>query len=194
MEIQVAKLRATLGILKPAVPRKTTLDILKNVLVKEGQMVATDLESMVIINQPEADAPFLLPFEDVLKMLQYVPGNEYLQMDAKRGKLKLSWSDGSATYPTEDLEAFPPIPDFEVKDEADIDGETFIRALQSALPYTATGNDRPVLSGVTVIFGEPIEVSAGDGFRLAHIVLPLQFPGEHTTVIPSGSVRILAHL
>ncbi len=194
MEIQVTKLRDTLGILKPAVPRKPTLKILENVLVKEGQMVATDLDSMVIINLPEADEPFLLPYTDVLKMLQYVPGYECLQMHAKRGKLKLAWSEGSATYPTQDLEEFPPIPDFEVKDEAAIDGDTFIQALHSALPYAATGNDRPVLNGVTVLFGNPIEVSAGDGFRMAHIVLPLQFPGEHTTILPPGAVSTLKHM
>jgi len=194
MEIQVARLRETLGILKPAVPRKTTLEVLKNVLVKEGQVVATDLESLVIIAMPEADESFLLPYADVLKMLQYVPGHEYLKMHVKLGKLTLSWSEGSATYPTQDPEEFPSIPDFEVKAEATIDGDTFIEALHSALPYAATSNDRPVLSGVTVLFGEPIEVSAGDGYRMAHIVLPLQFPGEHTTVIPSGAVSTLKHV
>ena len=194
MEIQVAQLRNTLEILKPAVPRKTSLEVLKNVLVKEGQVVATDLDSMVIISLPEADEPFLLPYADVLKMLQYVPGHEYLKMHAKRGKLTLAWSDGEATYPTQDLEDFPPIPDFEVKAQADIDGDTFIPALNCALPYAATGSDRPVLNGVTVQFGEPIEVSAGDGFRMAHIVLPLLFPEELTVVIPSGAVSTLVHV
>ncbi len=194
MEIQVARLRETLGILKPAVPRKPTLDILKNVLVKEGRVVATDLDSMVIIDLPEADESFLLPYAPVLKMLQYVPGHEYLKMHAKRGKLTLSWSEGKATYPTQDLEEFPSIPGFEVKAEADIDGDTFIAALYSALPYAATGSNRPVLNGVTVLFGKPIEISAGDGFRLAHIVLPLQFPEEHTTIIPASSVPTLKHV
>jgi len=194
MEIQVNRFREALGMLKPVVPRKATLPILENVLVKEGQMMATDLDTMVILTLLEADESFLLPYADVLKMLQYVPGHEYLQMHAERGTLKLSWSDGSATYPTQDPEEFPSIPDFEVQVEASIDGDTFIPALQSALPYTATGSDRPVLNGVTVLFGGPIEVSAGDGFRMAHIVLPLQFPEEHTTIIPSGSVSTLAHV
>jgi len=194
MEIQVAKLREVLGVLKPAVPRKTSLLILTNVLVKEGQIVATDMDSMILLNLPEADESFLLPYAEVLKMLQYVPGNEYLNMHAKRGKLTLTWSAGSATYPTQNIEEFPSIPEFEVKVEATLDGDTFMPALISALPYTATGTDRPVLNGVTVIFGEPIEVAAGDGFRMAHIVLPLRFPEEHVTVIPSGSVSTLMHV
>jgi len=194
MEIRVEHLRNALGIVKPAVPRKPTLDILKNVLIKDGQMMATDLESMVIIDMPEADENFLLPYEEVLKMLKYVPGYEKLQMHTKRGKLTLSWSEGEATYPTQDLEEFPAIPDFEVKDEADIDGDTFIPALSSALPYVATGSDRPVLNGVTVQFGGPIEVSAGDGFRMAHIVLPIKFPAEYTTILPAAAVTTLVHV
>ncbi len=194
MEIQVNRLRDALGVVKPAVPRKTTLEVLKNVLVKEGQMVATDLDSMVIVNLPEADESFLFPYADVLKMLQFVPGHDYLKMNAKRGKLTLSWSEGSATYPSPDLNEFPSMPDFEVKAEATLDGDAFIEALRSALPYAATDESRPVLSGVTVLFGQPIEVSAGDGFRMAHIVLPLQFPEELTTVIPSSSVSTLIHV
>ena len=194
MEIRVATLRGVLGILKPAVPHKTNLEILKNVLVKDGQVMATDMDSMVIINVPEADETFLLPYADVLKMIQYVPGHDYLKMSAKRGKLSLSWPDGNATFPCQNVEEFPPIPEFEVKAEATLDGDTFIPALNSALPYVATGGDRPVLNGVTVVFGEPIEVAAGDGFRLAHIVLPLRFPEEHVTILPSGAVSTLMHV
>lgn len=194
MEIQVARLREVLGILKPAVPRRPTLTILSNVMVKEGQAIATDLDSMVILSLPEANEPFLFPYTDVLKMLQYVPGHEYLTMLAKRGKLTLSWSEGSATFPTSNIDEFPSIPDFEIKTEAAIDGDTFMPALQSVLPYTATGTERPVLNGVTVIFGGPIEVAAGDGFRMAHVVLPLQFPGNHITIIPSDAVSTLMHV
>ena len=194
MEIRVATLREVLGILKPAVPRKPTLTILQNVLVKEGQLMATDMDSMVIMNVPEADETFLLPYADVLKMIQYVPGHDYLKMSAKRGKLTLLWPEGNATFPSQNVEEFPPIPEFEVKAEATLDGDTFMPALNSALPYVATGTDRPVLNGVTVLFGEPIEVAAGDGFRLAHIVLPLKFPEEHVTVLPSGSVSTLMHV
>ncbi|MBA7632189.1 hypothetical protein ES703_39732 [subsurface metagenome] len=194
MEIQVARLRDTLGILKPAVPRKPTLKILENALVKDGQLMATDLDSMVIINMPEADESFLLPYQEIVEMIQYVPGYEYMAMHVKRGKLTLSWSEGEATYPTQDIEEFPSIPAFEVMDEADIDGDTFIPTLKAALPYAATGSDRPVLNGVTVQFGAPIEVSAGDGFRMAHIVLPLEFPAEYTTIIPAGAVSTLVHV
>lgn len=194
MEIRVATLREVLGILKPAVPRKPTLAILNNVLVKEGRVMATDMESMVILNVPEAVDTFLLPYNDVLKMIQYVPGHEYLQMSTKRGKLMLSWTDGNATFPSNAVDEYPAIPEFEVKVEASIDGDSFIPALDSALPYAAHSADRPVLNGVTVILGEPIEVAAGDGFRLAHIVLPMKYPEEHVLIMPAGSISTVMHV
>lgn len=194
MEIRVDQLRNALELLKPAVPRKTTLPILKNILVKDGQLMATDLESMVIIAMPELDEPFLFPYTEVFKMLKYVPGYEKLQVRPEKGKLTLTWSNGDGSYPAENVKDFPAIPVLKVKDEADIDGDTFIPALASALPYVAKDEARPVLAGITVQFGGPIEISAGDGFRMAHIVLPLKFPAEHTTIIPAGAIATLLHV
>lgn len=194
MDIVVATLREALGILKPAVPRKPTLAILKNILVKDGLVMATDMESMVSVNLPEATETFLLPYEDVLKTLQYVPGHEYLKMEAKGRNILLSWSDGNATFPTGDPEDYPAIPDLEVKTETALDGDALIPALRSVLPYTATETARPVLNGVTVIFGKPVEVAAGDGYRMAHIVLPIEFLGDYVTVLPAGSVTTLIHV
>jgi len=194
VEIRVEQLRNILDIVKPTVPRKTKLPILKNALVKDGKLMATDLESMVIIDVPEVDEAFLLPYAEVLKMLKYVPGYEKLQVHPKNGNLELSWSEGEATYPMDKVKNFPVIPDFEVKDEADIDGDIFIPALASALPYAATESTRPVLNGVTVQFGGPIEIGAGDGYRMANIVLPAQFPTEYTAILPSAAVTTLVHV
>ncbi|HUT97325.1 MAG TPA: DNA polymerase III subunit beta [Dehalococcoidales bacterium] len=194
MEIRVEQLRNALEILKPAVPRNPTLPILKNILVKDGQLMATTLESMIVIDMPEADESFLLPYAEVLKMLKYVPGYEKLQIHSESGKLTLSWSDGEGTYPVENIKGFPIIPELKIKDEADINGDAFIPALASALPYVARDEGRPVLTGITVQFGRPIEISAGDGFRMAHIVLPFGFPAEYTTVIPAGAISTLIHV
>ncbi|MBA7519923.1 hypothetical protein ES705_12011 [subsurface metagenome] len=64
----------------------------------------------------------------------------------------------------------------------------------SVLPYAARNDDRPVLSGVTMVMGEPIEIAAGDGFRMAYQVLPLSFPQNITVIVQASSVRALCHL
>ncbi len=194
MDIQVARFREALDLLKPAVARKSKIASLESVLLKDGQAIATNLETMVVIEVPEADLTSLVPFTDVAKVLQFTPGRELLHIGAKSGKLSLSWADGSATFPVEDPGTFPDVPEFVPETEESLNTDILIPALVSVLPYAATGSDRPVLSGVTLILGDPIEVAAGDGFRMADQVLPLSFPKNLITILPSSSVAVLKHL
>ncbi len=194
MDIQVARFREVLGLLKPVVPRKTSLPVLTYVLLKDGQAMATDLETMVIIPVPEADVTCLLPYNDVVKMLQYTQGGESLHIEAKADKVSMTWSEGSSSFGTKDAEDFPPVPEFVPVAEASLDSDTLIPAMLSVLPYVASEQDRPVLNGVTLIMGNPIEVAAGDGFRMAYQVLPLSFPQEVTVILPTSSIRALGLL
>ncbi len=112
MEIQVARFREVLDLLQPAVARKSQIKSLECVLLKEGQAVASDLETMVTVAVPEADLTSLVPFKDVLKVLKFTPGGEMLNIKAKKGKLSLSWSDGSASFDVEKPDTFPDVPEF----------------------------------------------------------------------------------
>ena len=75
-----------------------------------------------------------------------------------------------------------------------VDGDVLIAAMLAALPYTADDNARPVLSGVTLVLGTPIEVAAGDGFRMSHQALGLSFPLEEKIIIPAHAVAILDYV
>lgn len=194
MDIQVAKLREVLGLLKPVVPRKSSLPILTNVLLGNGQAVATDLETMVIIPVPEADDSFLLPYADVISMLQFTQGGETLHIEKKDGNVIMSWSEGKNSFPSKDAKEFPLLAEFVPVAEASLDGDILIPAMVSVLPYAATETNRPVLNGVTLEMGEPFQVVAGDGFRMAYQIVPLSFPKNVTAIVRLGSVGILNHL
>jgi len=194
MDIQIAKFRELLELLKPAVARKSSIKSLESVLLKDGKAIATNLETMVVIEVPEVDLTSLVPFKDVANVLQYAPGREMLNAKVKSGNLSLSWPSGSATFPVEDSGTFPDVPEFVPETEESLDIDVLIPALVSVLPYAATGADRPVLAGITLILGNPIEVAAGDGFRMADQVLPLSFPKNIITILPSNSVAVLKHL
>ena len=194
MEIQVARFREVLNTLKPAVARKPLIKSLASVMLKEGKAIATDLETLVVVSVPEADITTLVPFNDVLKVLKFTRGGETLHLEAKGGKLSLSWSDGKATFSVEDPETFPDVPEFVPTSEESLDTDILIPALASVLPYASTDSDRLVLAGVALMLRDPIEVAAGDGFRMAHRALPLSFPEDITTVLPSSSVTVLKHL
>jgi len=66
MQIRVDKLRQNLDLLKPVVPKKATLPVITHVLVKDGQIAATDLETAVSLRVPEAQGEFLLPYHSVI--------------------------------------------------------------------------------------------------------------------------------
>ncbi len=194
MEIQVNKLRELMELFKPVVPKKSALPITAYIRLGEGKATATDLETMVIADLPEAEEPMLLPFASLAEMLKYVPGDGTIKIEVQNKKVSLVWSGGTASYPTEAIQDFPVLPEMPNKAEGMIDGDTLIAAMLAALPYVATDESRPVLSGVTLVLGSPIEVAAGDGFRMSHQVLGLSFPLEVKIIVPAHAVRILGHV
>ncbi len=194
MEIQVNRLRELMELFKPVVPKRPTLKVIAYIRVGEGKAMATDLDTMVIADLPEAEEPMLLPFAPLAEMLKYVPGNETLKLEAKNKTLSLAWSGGTASYPTEAVQDFPELPDMPTRAAGTIDGDTLIAAMLAALPYAATDGTRPVLSGVTLVLGNPINVDAGDGFTMSHQVLGLSFPLEEKVIVPAHAVDILGHV
>ena len=194
MEIQVNKLRELMELFKPVVPKKSALAITAYIRLGEGKATATDLETMVIADLPEAEEPMLLPFASLAEMLKYVPGDGTIKIETQNKKVSLVWSGGTASYPTEAIQDFPVLPEMPNKAEGLIDGDTLIAAMLAALPYVATDESRPVLSGVTLVLGSPIEVAAGDGFRMSHQVLGLSFPLEVKIIVPAHAVNILGHV
>ncbi len=194
MEIQVNKLRELMELFKPVVPKKSALPITAYIRLGEGKATATDLETMVIADLPEAEEPMLLPFASLAEMLKYVPGDGTIKIEVQNKKVSLVWSGGTASYPTEAIQDFPVLPEMPNKAEGMIDGDTLIAAMLAALPYVATDESRPVLSGVTLVLGSPIEVAAGDGFRMSHQVLGLSFPLEVKIIVPAHAVNILGHV
>lgn len=194
MEVQVAKFRDVLEIVRPAVPRKSTLPVMTHVLLGDGQVVGGDLQSAVIASLPEAQDSCLLPLEAVIKLLKYVPGTQRMTLEVKRGKLNIAWPDGDATFSAEKPEDYPPVPEIQVTAEADLAGDSLIEAISSVLPYCSTDVSRPVLNGITVVLGESTLVAAGDGFRMAYQAIPLSFPLAQTIVIPATGTRLMLHL
>ncbi|MDP2729160.1 MAG: DNA polymerase III subunit beta [Dehalococcoidales bacterium] len=194
MEIQVNKLKELLELVKPVISKKSTLKATSYIRVGDGKAVATDLETMVIADLPEATEPMLLPFASLADSLKYIPGNGVLKIEAQNRKISLAWNGGTASYPTEDVEDFPVLPEMPTRAEGLIDGDTLMPAMAAALSYAATEEGRPILCGVTLVLGNPIEVAAGDGFTMSHQVLALSFPLEEKIILPARSVHILGYV
>ena len=195
MQIRVDKLRKTMVLLQPVVSKSPTLKILTNVLFKDGNMRATDLETEVSVGIPEMNGEaFLLPFKQALEVLKYVPGDLLLTIESKGKSVRLSWDGGSASYMVVDYADYPDTALRTPASEAFLNGEVLIGAMAGALPYCATETTRPVLSGVSVNLDTAIQVFGADGFRVSFEALKLSFPIKQTIVVPPNTVKVLESL
>lgn len=196
MQIQVQRLREALQLLGPVVPSKTTLPVLANILLKDGQALATDLEVAVALELPEAEGQCVLPLRPVAEVLKRVPWHETLTLEQEGKSLHLAWSGGKASYSAPNPEDYPPFPKVEARAEQAVDGDTLVPALLSVVEYCTSEKARPVLTGVILFLGDTIEVAAGDGFRMAYQTLPVSFPAEgiDSVIIPASAIRALGHL
>ena len=201
MQIKVRSLREALGLLGTVVPKKALLPVLINVLLKDGQAIATDLEVAVAVELPDVEGQCLIPYCSVADLLKRVPGAETLTIEQEGGKLNLTWSSGKASYEVPDPEDYPPLPQVsglpEQTIEQTLDGDDLVSALLSVVDYCSTKEDRPVLNGVALLLMENVQVASADGFRLALKTLPLALPaaeGLGEVIIPAKAVRVLGHL
>ena len=71
-------------LLKGVVPRKPTLKVLTSIRVGRGGMVASDLQTGVSLRVPELNEDCLMPFNKVLDMLKFIPGDETLTISVDR--------------------------------------------------------------------------------------------------------------
>jgi DNA polymerase-3 subunit beta len=162
--------------------------------MKDGRMMATDLENTVTLTVSEVQGAFLLPCRAVTELLKYVPGDEMLTLDSEGKKIKLSWKGGSAAYEVKEVQDFPETPRLEFKAEGHLNGDALIEALLSALPYCATESARPVLTGVTLYLGTVLQVAAADGFRLSYQSLKQSYPVQQTLILPATTAKVLEYL
>ena len=193
MRVQVRKLRDVMGLLQPVIPKKPTIKVIGNILLKDGKAVAMNLETTVIADFPEADGQALLPLS-LLDFLRYVPGDTVARIDSE-GERTMSISCGGSkrTFPYTDPEEYPPTPELPSLD-LHMDGDRLLEAMEMASPYAAKKDDRPVLKGVTLVIGkEGSHVAAGDGFRMFYKGIPCK--AEPTVrIIPEEAVSLMKEI
>lgn len=195
MDIQISKLVNLMDLVKPAVPKDPALKVLKDICFMGGKAYATDLQTMIVANVPEATDSMCLPYASLVDMVKYIPGSETLHIEMKGEKQALlTWSNGKAVYPAESTVEYPILGSREPTGEGNIDGDILIKALLFMADYTAKEESRPVLQAVALTLGNPIQVAAADGFRIAYQTFGLSFPIETIALIPRESVRVLAHV
>lgn len=194
MQVRVDRLREALTLLQPVIPRKTALPVLENILLKDGEAVATDMEVMISLSLPEIEGECLIPHHSALELLKYVPGNETLSIEQVGKKIKFSWDGGKASFDSPEPKDYPGISEVKAGVEGEVDGDSLVSALMSVVGYCSTDTSKPVLNGVNLSLGEKLIAAGADGFQLGYKELPISFPAEEQLIIPAYAVRILDDL
>lgn len=191
MEIQVAKLRDALKLLKPAVPRKTKIDVLKFIFLGEGRAVATDTETTVIVDLSEAKEPMLLPVDLAIDYLERVPGYLKAGVTVKGDTVTLVAGEEEVSWVTKPAEDFPTLPHPAFGHEAVLNGEALVTGLTTVVNCSRVEDERPVLHGVYLEAGEQVRAVGADGFQLGIQAIPGKLPGDTGLIIPREAVGLL---
>jgi DNA polymerase III subunit beta len=191
------KLTEALSLAGRAVPSRTTMPILGNVLLRAHNgtlsIGATDLEKSVIATIParDTDAEFELA----------VPARQFSDLVASLtdGDVRLRPGDNRLTVTCGKARAtFPTMPGDEYPEMAEPDGGTTIPqlpALLSKVAFSASSDEsHPVLTGVLMErAGGKLTLAAADGFRLAILTVPDDGDPDRW-IIPAGTCDLVARL
>lgn len=194
MQIRTKQLREALMLFDHVVPKKSTSDVIKHVLIKDGKITATDLEVFVTLDIPEVEGECLIPHRAVYDLIKYIPERAMLTIEQADKNIKVTWDDGVADFPTKAAADFPETPGFQFKAKGSLNGDKLVKGLNSVVGYCQTDGTKPILGGVALLLGPSIEVWGADGFRLACQKITDTFPVEENIVIPAETVRLLDHL
>jgi len=194
MRLQVSALRETLEVLEPVVPKQPRVNALKGALIDDGKACATDMDATVVTELAEADGRCLIPVREAIHLLKGIPGYLSVNVEQQKDTLSLSWEGGSAELSTDYPEDYPPMPEVDGV-TLDLD-ERLVHALKESVIYCAKEESRPVLNGVTLSFGDELEVDAADGFRMAHAVVPISVASEahRQVIVPAQTATLLGKL
>ncbi|HPF62922.1 MAG: DNA polymerase III subunit beta [Gemmatimonadetes bacterium] len=170
------------GAVNAAVPAKTTLPVLANVLLeatKDGlRLSGTDLDIAVATTVPasvDQEGAITLPARKLAELVRELPsagirvttqGEQRVTIECGRSKFKL------LGLPREEFPAFPQV-------SFDKAGKTTARELQKLVAHVAfaasTEESRPILNGVLWQLGEDrMRMVATNGHRLAKMEVPIQ--------------------
>ncbi|MDX2208107.1 MAG: DNA polymerase III subunit beta [Gemmatimonadales bacterium] len=185
------QLHEGLGAVAAAVPSKTTLPVLANILLeatKDGlKLSGTDLDIAVGTTVPasvDQEGAITLPARKLVELVRELPsagirfttqGEQRVTIECGRSKFKL------LGLPREEFPAFPQV-------TFDATSRTTARDLQKLVAHVAfaasTEESRPILNGVLwQLTADRMRMVATNGHRLAKMEVPLQGNAEPAELI-----------
>jgi DNA polymerase-3 subunit beta len=176
--IAQTELLQSLSLISSAVPSRTTLPVLANILVEatdEGlQMTATDLDLSVTTRamaDVKAEAALTVPAKKLLELVRKLPKEE-LKLEAKDLTLNVGSKSGRFKFLCIRPEEFPARVTVAPDAALTIDAKQLERMIKRTIYAVSTDETRPALNGALLQMAEgEIRLVATDGHRLARATL-----------------------
>jgi len=163
-----------LQVVSSAVPSRTTLPVLSNILLEATEdgieMRATDLD-LAIATRAKASVKdsgtLTVPAKKLFELVRKLPKEE-LKIDAKDLTLNVESKSGRYKFLCIRPEEFPGIPEVKADSELELSPAVFERLIRRTIYSVSTDETRPALNGalLQVKDGE-IRIVATDGHRLS---------------------------
>ena len=152
-----------LPIAEKIIPGRTSIDVIKNIAVCKGYMMATDLE-MTAIMKIDDKKDFLVPMSIIKTVLKSRPVRFDIDLSEKN-RIKITYDDKAVSFPANDVNDCPmfPMQKFHYIGTWD---KACIELLHSQLPYCSMDELRPALCGVYVSQNGSFTSCATDGHVL----------------------------
>lgn len=186
MKFSISKsaLQELLQVVVSAVPAKSTLPILSNVLIraeKDGlTLVATDLD-ISIRTRGEASVSgtgaITIPAKRLGEIVRELPSAD-VKVDVKGQKMTLACGEGSFGIVGMDPEDFPQLPQVDADRMVSLPTETLEKAVRRTTYAVSSDETRQMLTGALLQFkGGQLRMVGTDGHRLAKAAFAGDFSG-----------------
>lgn len=193
MKIEKSEIAGKLSMLRKAIPSKTDIDCLRGVLISDGTMTATNLNTTIQTDIDCAqDERFILPLK-AIEMIENLPDGVVDIQPAKDNTVFIRAGSIKNKVATHLADEFPEIDILESAQQIGIESERLQEAINTVLYAVATVSTRPTVTGL--LFdgdGENLNLVALDGYRMAWASIP--YKGEFRMIVPKASVQTLLTL
>jgi len=177
MKFSITKesLQDLLQVVGSAVPTKSTLPILSNVLIeadKEGlTLVATDLDlSIKTRGEAEVGTPgkITVPAKRMGEIVRELPAGSTVKVSVSGTRVKMAYDNGTATILGLDPEDFPQLPQIDAERMVPLPSAALERGVRRTSYAVSSDETRQMLTGVLIqLKSGELRLVATDGHRLA---------------------------
>lgn len=189
MKIQKTELAQKLNKIKSVVPKKTTQTVLQGILVKDGYLIANNMEMTVKakIEGTEGESEsFIIP-ERAFDLINNLPEGEVEIVTSAKETITIKADKIKNKYRTMKAELFPIPPEWEEGSELSIESDILLKAMRHVSYAIPAQGNTPVMSSLCLQAAKgQLNFVGLDGHVLAWD--KVDYDGEFELLVPKNTV------